>query len=248
MRAINIHVNHKRYDKKLVLENIKFTLHKDEIVAVIGPSGAGKSTLLNIIGELDTEFDGELTFEDKEQEKTIGYMFQSSRLMPWLTVTENIRLVTKESNDADIDTLLKNVGLEGHGQMFPLQLSGGMQRRVALARAFVNHPAILLLDEPFVSLDKPTADKLRTQLLELWSDERPAVLYVTHDLREALSIADRILFLSAGPGTIIMNQEINLPRPRTMEDDIVTNMLNDLNKRFPDLLTGAVESSLFSKS
>jgi len=242
MTEINIRVDCKRYSDSIqpALENIEFALRKDEIVAVVGPSGAGKSTLLNIIGELDTQFEGELTFGTNGQEKTIGYMFQSPRLMPWLTVSDNIRLVVEDAVRVEIDALLKNVGLEGQGQLFPLQLSGGMQRRVALARAFVNSPSVLLLDEPFVSLDKPTADRLRMQLLDMWNDERPAVLYVTHDLREALSVADRILFLSPGPGTIIMEQEISLPRPRTIADNGVADMYNDLTKQFPDLLSGVV--------
>jgi len=242
MTEITVRVDNKHYHdvKEAVLENINLSLRKDEIVAIVGPSGAGKSTLLNIIGELDTQFDGELTFGANGHEKTIGYMFQSPRLMPWLTVKDNIRLVLKKSDNADINALLKTVGLEGQGQLFPLQLSGGMQRRVALARAFVNHPSILLLDEPFVSLDKPTADRLRMQLLELWKNERPAVMYVTHDLREALSMADRILFLSTEPGTVILEQKITLPRPRTMEDQGVTDLYNELTNRFPDLLAGIV--------
>ncbi len=242
MTEIQIRVDRKCYaeSQNTVLEDIDFTLRKGEIAVIVGPSGAGKSTLLNIVGGLDSQFEGELTFGVNGQKKTIGYMFQSPRLMPWLSVTDNIRLVVKEPDNVDIDALLKNVGLEGQTNLFPLQLSGGMQRRVALARAFVNHPSILLLDEPFVSLDKPTADRLRGELLALWDNERPAVLYVTHDLREALSMADRILFLSTDPGKVILEQEVTLPRPRVMEDAVVSDLYNDLTKRFPGLLAGMV--------
>ncbi len=244
MTNINVRVNSKRYPDSngSALENIEFSVNKGEIIGIVGPSGAGKSTLLNIIGGLDVHFQGELSFgvHPADNNPSIGYMFQSPRLMPWLTVTDNVLLVVKNTNSTDVQPLLDSVGLGDRGHLFPLQLSGGMQRRVALARAFVNHPSILLLDEPFVSLDKPTADRLRTQLLELWSNERPAVLYVTHDLREALSIADRIVFLSAGPGTVILDEKISLARPRTMEDPGISEIYNRLIRRYPDLLAGRI--------
>ncbi len=224
-----------------VLRDVSFLLNDGEIVSLVGPSGAGKSTLLNIIGGLITPSQGSVRYtvdgRDSPMPK-IGYVFQSPRLMPWLTAARNISLVLEDDDSSVVaNGLLERAGLSGSEHKFPGQLSGGMQRRVALARAFAVNPELLLMDEPFVSLDLPTARQLRRQMLELWTSERPIVLFVTHDFSEALSVADRVIFFSAHPGTPVLDIPVTLPRPRNSEDDI-QQLRNQLLQRYPDILSG----------
>jgi NitT/TauT family transport system ATP-binding protein len=167
-------------------------------------------------------------------------MFQEPRLMPWLTVAQNLSLVDKAANDLTLTQSLSKVGLKDCAHLYPNQLSGGMQRRVALLRAFSVAPQLLLMDEPFQSLDAPTADQLRTHLLDLWQDTKPTVLFVTHNLQEALALADRVLFLSAGPSRIALDLPLELPRPRGVDSPAVLAMAQQLLQRYPDLLKGIV--------
>jgi NitT/TauT family transport system ATP-binding protein len=223
------------------LRDVRFTVHDGEIVSLVGPSGAGKSTLLNIIGGLITPSAGSVRFLQGGAEcglpKT-GYVFQSPRLMPWLTALENLTLVLPQIDaQAIAGSLLQRVGLAGSEHKYPGQLSGGMQRRVALARAFAVKPELLLMDEPFVSLDLPTAAQLRQQMLELWASERPVVLFVTHDFTEALTVADRVIFFSAHPGTPVLDIPVALTRPRDREEDVL-QLRRDLLQRYPDILRG----------
>lgn len=164
--------------------------------------------------------------------------------MPWLTVQQNLEMVlasqTRAHQSKSLQDLLTLVGLPGCGALFPGQLSGGMQRRVALLRAFIVEPDVLLMDEPFQSLDAPTADQLRVLLQDLWQRTRPTVLFVTHSLREALSVADRILFLSPRPSRVILDFAIDLQRPRTIEDMSVQTLHASLLDRYPQLLEGRI--------
>lgn len=225
-----------------VLRDVNFVVNDGEIVSLVGPSGAGKSTLLNIVGGLITPSDGSVRYTVDEQPcemPKIGYVFQSPRLMPWLSAMENISLVLSDSDASTVaNNLLRQVGLSGSESKFPGQLSGGMQRRVALARAFAVSPELLLMDEPFVSLDLPTARQLRQQMLQLWANERPIVLFVTHDFNEALSVADRVIFFSAHPGTPVLDIPVTLPRPRDSEDEI-HQLRNRLLDQYPDILSGS---------
>ena len=163
--------------------------------------------------------------------------------MPWLTVLDNLLLVLDKAPQsvARCRHLLSEVGLAEVEHAFPNQLSGGMQRRVALARAFAVRPELLLMDEPFISLDAPTATRLRGLLLTLWAELRPTVLFVTHHLREALALADRVLFLSKGPGRVVLEVPVQLPRPRQLEDAGVGELHDRLLAQYPDLLSGLVE-------
>jgi NitT/TauT family transport system ATP-binding protein len=172
----------------------------------------------------------------------LAYVFQTPRLMPWLSVLDNIRLVlSREARQARVaDEILVEVGLEGFEEAYPGQLSGGMQRRVALARAFCVNPGLLLMDEPFASLDDPLAWRLRGQLSELWRRHRPTVLFVTHDVTEALSLADRVLFLSPRPGRLVHEQPIDLPHPRGRENREVERLRAELLALHPELLSGRV--------
>ncbi len=204
------------------LSALDFQVPDGQFLCLVGPSGCGKTTLLNLIGGLDKGYEGSIRFGESAMERRIGFMFQAPRLMPWLTVLENVQLVAKSNSDGERGReLLVHMGLADVLDAYPATLSGGMRRRVALARAFAIEPQLLLLDEPFVSLDQPIAERLRTLLLDLWQTRPTTVLFVTHDVREALSLADRILFLSSTPGRLVHDMEVSLPRPRHIEDPAI---------------------------
>ena len=236
----------------LVLEGIEFRVAPGEFVAIVGPSGAGKSTLLNIVAGLDRNYEGAVVpgevSDDHKEELRIGYVFQAPRLMPWLSALDNVRLVLPpDSTSAGAaGEVLREVGLEGYEHAYPGQLSGGMQRRVALARAFGVNPALLLMDEPFGSLDEPLAWRLREHLQSLWLHRRSMVLFVTHNLEEALSLADRVLFLSPRPARVVLEQVVELPRPRGRDDPGVERLRGALLARHPELLAGRVSEGVAS--
>jgi NitT/TauT family transport system ATP-binding protein len=224
----------------LALAGLELRAAPGEFVCVVGPSGCGKSTLLNVVGGLDCEVCGRVRLAGADAAYDIGFMFQEPRLMPWLTVLDNVLLVTGPSQDARRRAceLLTAMGLGDVLDAFPGRLSGGMQRRVALARAFVIEPKLLLMDEPFVSLDVPTANRLRAMLVELWQRSRATVLFVTHDLREALALADRVCFLSAAPGRVVLERPVTLARPRLPDDAAVQALQAELLAQHPELLAG----------
>ena len=250
MNGLQIRIQQKRYHNTgtHALENIQLDINPGEFVAIVGPSGAGKSTLLNMIAGLDKDFEGEIMVDGhplhngNETLNKVGFMFQESRLMPWMTVLDNLLLVLGKEETETARALLQQVQLSEIEDHFPGQLSGGMQRRVALARAFSIRPDLLLMDEPFMSLDAPTADYLRNLLMKLWSDTRPVVLFVTHYLREALALADRIIFLSDAPARVVHDLPIQLARPRSVEDDRVSQLHGELLQQYPDLLSGLMSS------
>lgn len=224
-----------------VIKNLEFEIVTDAFISLVGPSGAGKSTLLNILSGLDGNFDGSLEWVDGGP-GCVSYVFQDPRLMPWLTVRENVELVMNDAkkDSSWVDHLLHLVELYERADAFPGQLSGGMQRRVALARAMAIKPDILLLDEPFSSLDAPTAASLREMVLDLWRDHSSAVILVTHNLNEALELADQILFLSKGPASIIHQEALQPSRiDPTVERDS-DNLAKALLKRQPGILSGVV--------
>lgn len=245
---LDIAIDRKTYPDRagaphLALAGLTLSAAPGEFVCVVGPSGCGKSTLLNVVGGLDRDVEGRVRlagapFADTTHD--IGFMFQEPRLMPWLTVLDNVLLVTDGSGAAQrrARELLVAMGLADVLDAYPGRLSGGMQRRVALARAFVIEPKLLLMDEPFVSLDVPTANRLRAMLVEQWQRSGATVLFVTHDLREALALADRICFLSAAPGRVVLELPLALARPRAPDDAAVQALHAELLARHPELLAG----------
>ena len=229
-----------------VLCDIQFDVKPGEFCCIVGPSGCGKTTLLNLISGLDQNFEGSIAIDGGTPSAgpTPGYMFQSSRLMPWLTVRENVELVQPEGEPGSkVVDLLREIGLEEFIDVYPSHLSGGMRRRVALARAIITEPPLLLLDEPFSSLDAPIANHLRRLLLEVCDKRSSTVLFVTHDLREALYLADRVLFVSSSPGKIVLDHIVNIPRPRIPEGEAIEMLRLDLLKKYPQLLSGLIESA-----
>jgi ABC-type nitrate/sulfonate/bicarbonate transport system ATPase subunit len=201
---------------RLVLGEVAFHLAPGEFAALVGPSGCGKTTLLNIIADLDDDVIGTVRLGDLPASTArLGYVFQQPRLLPWRTVFENIALVLpKPTPRAWIEHLLDEMGIGAARDVYPSRLSLGMARRVAIARALAIEPELLLMDEPFTSLDETTADRLRALLVTLLRKRPTTVLLVTHDAREAIALADRILFLSASPGRLLGDVPVPLPRER----------------------------------
>lgn len=237
---LDFRVQRKAFAGHTVLQDVHLQLAEGEVVSLLGPSGCGKSTLLRIVAGLERDYSGQALRGEGE----VAFVFQEPRLMPWLTVLDNVLLVTGASPAARLRAceLLAAMGLGDVLDAFPGRLSGGMQRRVALARAFVIEPKLLLMDEPFVSLDVPTANRLRAMLVELWQRSRATVLFVTHDLREALALADRICFLSPAPGRVVLELPIVLPRPRLPDDAAVQTLQAELLAQHPELLAGLATS------
>lgn len=205
-----------------VLQNIRVDIEPRSFVVVTGPSGGGKTTLLNIVAGLDRDFEGEVTLGDPSS--VIGYIFQSPRLLPWRTVEQNIALALPEGDArlARIPEMLRQVGLEAAATQYPERISLGMQRRAALARGFITEPDILLMDEPFVSLDDPTAQGLRELLIDLWTRRPTTVLFVTHGRAEAVMLGTRILRLAGSGATIVQDEVVRLsPGERTDREKVL---------------------------
>jgi len=247
MSTIEVKLNRKTYPSRtpgadhIALADVRFTIPEGQFACIIGPSGCGKTTLLNIVSGLDSAVDGSVSFGGKPSDnQAIGYMFQTPRLLPWLTVAENVRLfMDKEGAESGrAERLLKEMDLEDVMCAFPNRLSGGMQRRVALARAFAVRPRLLLLDEPFVSIEAPVANRLRKLLLDIWSARPTTVLFVTHNLREALYLADRVLFMSTSPGRVVLDMPVDIPRPRDKQEAVIDAVRQGLFEKHPEILAG----------
>ncbi|MEM7021038.1 MAG: ATP-binding cassette domain-containing protein [Pseudomonadota bacterium] len=202
---------------KRVLGALSFRVEPGEVVALIGPSGCGKTTLLNLIAGLDHDFDGRI---ELGPHRRLAYVFQEPRLLPWRTVEDNVRLVLEDLPGAEdrVRAMLSRVGLASARALFASRLSLGMARRVSLARAFVIEPGLLLLDEPFVSLDAQTAGRLRRLLLDLLALHRSTAILVTHDLREAVMLAQRLLVLSPGPGQLLAEVDVPLSEAERLDE------------------------------
>lgn len=217
----------------LALQDCSLQVGQGEFIAVVGPSGCGKSTLMRLVSGLWPATDGNVVVGGEEVDRPlslVGMAFQNPTLLPWRTILDNVMLpleivpehrrrlraerATYEKKALD---LLKLVGLEGFGGKQPYQLSGGMQQRTSLCRALIHEPPLLMLDEPFSALDVFTREDLWDVLQQVWMARKPTVVLVTHDLREACYLADRVLVMSARPGRIIAERAVPFPRPRTQE-------------------------------
>lgn len=210
-------------DHVTVLNGIDLTIRKGEFITLVGPSGSGKSVLLDIIGGLTEASDGIVRIDGKhivKPDPKTGYVFQQYALFPWRTALANIEYalevhgVPKRERTEKARYFLSLFGLSGFEDRFPNQLSGGMQQRVAIARALATDPEVLLMDEPFAALDAQTREILQTELLRIWEKINTTVVFVTHSIDEAIYLADRIVVMTARPGTVKEIIEIDLPRPR----------------------------------
>ncbi len=205
------------------ISDVNLTVRPGQFCAVVGPTGCGKSTTLTLVAGLDRASAGSVRVGGREVSgitKGTGFMFQADALLPWKTVMGNVALGPvfrgfgkREASDTAREWL-RVVGLAGFENHHPHQLSGGMRKRVSLAAALINEPSILLMDEPFGALDVQTKAIMSDELLALWERTRPSVIFVTHDLEEAIALADRVVVMTAGPGTVKAVYEIDLPRPR----------------------------------
>lgn len=193
-----------------VLKDVSFDVAPRSFVVMTGPSGCGKSTLLNIIAGLDKDFEGSIDLGHDNPK--LAFIFQAPRLLPWRTVEENIALALPDGDKrhALIPEMIQRVGLQEAANAYPERISLGMQRRAALARGFILEPDILMMDEPFVSLDDPTAQSLRELLIGLWNRRPVTVLFVTHDRHEAVMLGTRILRLAPGSATIVQDEDVKL--------------------------------------
>jgi ABC-type nitrate/sulfonate/bicarbonate transport system ATPase subunit len=192
-----------------VLRDLAFRLNAGEVGALVGPSGCGKTTLLRMIAQLDDDFAGAIT---RPSQGRLGMVFQEPRLLPWRGVIDNLRIAAPHASEAQLDALLAAFHLSLHRDHFPGELSGGLARRVALARAFAVEPDLLLLDEPFVSLDAALATRLREELVAMVERNGVTTLLVTHDLDEAIILADRLILLSPRPARVIADIAITEKR------------------------------------
>ena len=232
-------------EKLLVLDNISFRVEPGEFVAIVGASGCGKSTLLRLLAGLDTEYEGQLLHDGqviKGTDLQRGLVFQDHRLFPWLTVAQNIGLsftntdVPKTEQAQRIAAEIQRVGLDGFADAYPHQLSGGMSQRAAIARALVGRPDVLLLDEPLGALDALTRLRLQQELRRLWQDEGITMLMVTHDIDEAVYLADRVVVLDARPGRIRRIQDVPLAHPRQRGQADFVTIRDGLHAEFVDLV------------
>ncbi len=232
--AIKVKVDEKRFpalgdrSEQIVLRDVELGVERGSFVVLTGPSGCGKSTLLNIIAGLDKSYQGRVDFGPDTDK--LSFMFQTPRLLPWRTVEENIRLVLDDGDaggdDADrrVAAILERVGLSDAAKAYPERLSLGMQRRAALARAFVVEPDILLMDEPFVSLDDPSADSLRALLIEMWNRRPTTVVFVTHDRIEAVMLATRLVRLGGKPAAIVQDSSVEMTPEERLDREKVLAM------------------------
>jgi len=208
------------------LDHVGFEVQAGNFVSIVGPSGCGKSTLLKIVSGLLAPSSGTVTVHDEPVRaplENVGMVFQAPILLKWRSVIGNILLPVEfarldiPSHTERTRALIKLVGLEGFDEMYPHQLSGGMQQRVSLCRALVTDPQLLLMDEPFGALDAMTRDELDMELLRIWKERKKTVLFVTHSIQEAVFLSDVVFVMSARPGRLLEQIAINLPRPRSME-------------------------------
>jgi len=201
------------------LDHVSFDLYETEVLAIVGPSGCGKSTLLRLIAGVDKATSGSIATQTPDSKPLIGWVFQDSSLMKWRTVYDNIRLPIEVLNLKMLDNVerfISMVNLKGFENKYPSELSGGMQRRAAIARALVHNPSLLLMDEPFSGIDEMTKEVLERELLHILRTLKVTALYVTHNIEDAVYLSDRVLVMSERPGRVLGIMQIDLPRNREL--------------------------------
>jgi sulfonate transport system ATP-binding protein len=212
-----------RYGDLVVHEKIRFDVQPNEFICICGPSGCGKTTLLDTLAGILKPTTGHVLIDGEPanpKRQSISFVFQEPSTFPWLTVRQNvatglaIRGTPRAEADRRVDEILDVVGLRGAEAFYPYQISGGMKQRVAIARAFATDADLILMDEPFVSLDQPTRERMQQEVLDIWRRRRRTVIFVTHNLEEAVFLADRVIVLSAKPGRVVADLPVSLPRPR----------------------------------
>lgn len=227
VRNINHSFRSKNGEMTKALSDVSLDIRDHEFVALVGPSGCGKSTLLNIMAGLVKPTQGQVMIDDipvKGVSDRIGYMSQADTLLPWRNIIDNVALglelkgVPKKERYERAHQLIDRVGLSGFENSYPFELSGGMRKRAALIRTLAVDPEILFMDEPFGPLDYFTKEMLQEDIMKLWQENRQTVVYVTHDLPEAITLADRVVIMSARPSIIKSDYDIRLPRPRSVMD------------------------------
>ncbi|TWG99469.1 NitT/TauT family transport system ATP-binding protein [Mesorhizobium sp. J18] len=219
----------------VAIRDLAFDVPEGEFTCLLGPSGCGKTTTLRILLGLDTDFSGSFQLPGKGQGR-VAAVFQEPTLLPWRTVEQNVRLaLPKDERGKNLDRLFESLGLTVVRNLYPAELSLGLARRAALARAFATEPAMLFLDEPFVSLDEQTATKLRYLLLSVWAARPTTALMVTHNVREALMLSDRIIVLSARPAHVLGTFLIRLPR-ESRNPQVMADLQRSFHERFPGVL------------
>ena len=232
------------------VRHVNLTVGAGEFVSVVGPTGCGKSTLLNVAAGLLAPSTGSVQVFGQPLQglnARAGYMFQAESLMPWRTALANVmaglsfRGISDEQATSEAQDWLRRVGLGGFGDRYPHQLSGGMRKRVSLAQTLVMDPDIILMDEPFSALDIQTRQLMENELLALWAAKKKAVLFITHDLDEAIALSDRVVVLSAGPASHPMGEfDIDIPRPRDVAEVKMTPRFVALHAAIWDVLRGEV--------
>lgn len=234
----------------VALKDVSIDIQDNDFVCVVGPSGCGKSTLLRMLAGLDFATEGTIMIDDRPIEgpgPDRGMVFQTYTLFPWMSVEDNIKFGLKvkklpaDEQDAIAARYLKVIGLEKFAKAFPRELSGGMKQRVAIARALANNPEVLLMDEPFGALDPHTKSMMQLLMREIWETEHPTVVFITHDIDEAVFLANKIYVMSARPGRVIEEVGVYLPHKRTLELRDTPEFIN-IRKHINDLLYAADES------
>jgi NitT/TauT family transport system ATP-binding protein len=207
------------------LGSVTFDVYPEEFVSIVGPSGCGKTTLLKIIAGLIKQSEGEILVDQEsfDPSREVGFVFQKALLLNWRRILDNVLLpieilkLDKKKFIPKAVELLSLVGLEGFERSYPNELSGGMQQRVSLARALIHDPKMILMDEPFGALDAITREKMNLELLRIWAESKKTVIFITHEINEAVFLSDRVVVLSARPSRMIDALDIDLPRPRTLD-------------------------------
>ncbi len=207
----------------VALDNLNLTVGEGEFISLVGASGCGKSTVLKLIAQLDSLSSGKIIWGKQHQDRNLAFVFQEAALMPWAKVVDNVRLplklagVAQLKSRAMVEKALTLVGLQGCEQNYPRELSGGMKMRVSIARALVTQPRIMLMDEPFGALDDLTRTKLNLDLLDLWQEKSWTVVFVTHNISEAVYLSQRVVVMGAHPGRVVAEVLIDAPYPRGEE-------------------------------